>query len=334
MTKRSKTALVTGGAGYIGSHCVACLHNAGWDVVVLDDLSMGHADAVINGKLIVGNIGDREILDHVFSSYSINAVLHFAAYAYVGESVADPAKYYHNNISNGLALLEAMIRHDVLNLVFSSTCAVYGEPNEIPIHEEHPKAPINPYGYTKMVFEQMALDMARSSGLRPVFLRYFNAAGADPDGRFGEDHSPETHLIPLVIDAALGKREAVSIFGADYPTPDGTCIRDYIHIIDLVDAHIKALDYLAQGGEPAAFNLGNGNGYSVKQVIDTVARASGMRVPVVEAARREGDPAILIGSADKAKKVLGWRPRFPKLEPIVETAFHWRRSHPDGYEIK
>ncbi len=295
-------------------------------MVILDNLSTGHAEAVINGNLIVGDIGDKEALDHVFSTHSIHAVVHFAAFAYVNESVENPAKYYLNNVSKGLVLLEAMIRHNVAKLIFSSTCAVYGEPNEIPLTEEHPLAPVNPYGYTKMVFEQMAMDLARSSGLRPLFLRYFNAAGADPEGELGEDHDPETHLIPLVIDAALGKRENISVFGTDYPTEDGTCIRDYIHINDLIDAHIKALDYLDSSDEPATFNLGNGNGYSVRQVIDTVVKLSGREVSVIDAPRRAGDPAILIGSSAKAQSVLGWRPEYPDLESIVETALNWHTS--------
>ncbi len=331
MNENRKTALITGGAGYIGSHCLKYLNESGWDTVVLDNFSYGHKEAVLSGKLVAGDIGDPKVLDEIFSTYSIDAVLHFAAFAYVGESVSDPGKYYNNNVSKGLVLLQSMLRHNVKDLVFSSTCAVYGDPEEIPITENHVKNPVNPYGYTKMVFEQMALDFAKSDGLRPVFLRYFNAAGADPDGKLGEDHDPETHLIPLIIEAALGQRDNITIFGTDYPTEDGSCIRDYIHIFDLADAHIKALDYLKQGGEPAAFNLGNGSGYSVRQVIDIVEKVSGRRVKVVEGDRREGDPPKLVGSAEKAKSVLGWAPQYPDLESIIQTAWRWHKANPAGY---
>ncbi|VAX21772.1 UDP-glucose 4-epimerase [hydrothermal vent metagenome] len=326
-----KTALVTGGAGYIGSHCLKPLKAEGWDVVVVDNLSTGHKKAAAGFKLETGDIGDPDFLDKIFSSYSISAVLHFAASAYVGESVENPAKYYRNNVVNGLNLLTSMLRNDVKDLIFSSTCATYGNPTEIPITENHSQNPVNPYGYTKMVFERMAIDLARSSGLRPVFLRYFNAAGASDDGLIGEDHDPEAHLIPLTIATALGSRGELTIFGDDYPTNDGTCVRDYIHISDLADAHMLALEYLQNGGEPTAFNLGNGEGYSVRQVIETVEKVSGKPVKVKMGARREGDPPALIGSAEKARKVLGWLPKFPDLESIVRTAYKWHETNPNGY---
>ncbi|HEB71116.1 MAG TPA: UDP-glucose 4-epimerase GalE [Nitrospirae bacterium] len=331
MIKNRKTALVTGGAGYIGSHCVERLAVDGWDAIVIDDLSTGHEKAVLSGQLVKGGIGDANLLDTIFSTYSIDAVLHFAGSSYVGESVKEPDKYYKNNVSNGLILLSAMIRNNVRDIVFSSSCAVYGIPEIIPIPEDCPKNPVSPYGFSKMVFERMALDFARSDGLRPVFLRYFNAAGADPDGRLGEDHDPETHLIPLAIKAALGQNQRITIFGADYPTGDGTCVRDYIHILDLAEAHIKAIDYIKQGGEPAAFNLGNGSGYSVRQVIKLVEKISGKRIAVKEGSRRDGDPPVLTASSEHIDKTFGLTPKYPHLESIVETAYRWHKANPGGF---
>jgi len=327
----SKNILVTGGAGYIGSHCVMRLAEAGFAPITLDNLTTGHKAAVLDGELIIGDLGDREALDRIFTTHAIDAVLHFAASAYVGVSVTDPESYYRNNVAKGLELLSAMVRHNVKNLVFSSTCAVYGEPQKLPLTEDHVKNPVNPYGYTKMVFEQMALDLARAKGLRPVFLRYFNAAGADPEGRLGEDHDPETHLIPLVAQTILGQRENITIFGSDYDTLDGTCVRDYIHILDLAEAHLLALDYLEKGGAPTAFNLGNGSGYSVREVIAMVEKVSGQKAPVVLGNRRAGDPPALVGAAEKARKILGWTQKFGDLDAIVQTAWNWHSKKPFGY---
>lgn len=331
MAKEKPTILVTGGAGYIGSHAVLALQQAGYEVIVFDNLVFGHrelVDSVLKVELIEGDTSDRALLDQVFASRPIAAVMHFAAYTFVGESVTDPAKYYRNNFMGTLTLLEAMLAAGVDKFVFSSTCATYGMPQEIPIPENHPQNPINPYGMSKLMIEQVLQDFDRAYNLRSVRFRYFNAAGADPQGRLGEDHQPETHLIPLVLLTALGKRESVSIFGTDYPTPDGTCIRDYIHVSDLAQAHVLGLDYLLQGGETAAFNLGNGNGFSVKQVIDTAAQVTGRTIPVVECPRREGDPPALLGSSDRAKQILGWQPEYANLEQIMAHAWHWhQRRH-------
>jgi len=331
MGKNKKTALVTGGAGYIGSHCVQRLTADGWDSIIIDNLSTGHEKAVKNNKLVKGDIGDSDLLDDIFSSHSIDAVIHFAGSSHVGESVKNPVKYYENNVSKGVTLLSSMIRHNVTDLVFSSSAAVYGAPEKTPILEDHPKNPVNPYGYTKMVFEQMALDLSISSRLRPVFLRYFNAAGADPDGKLGEDHDPETHLVPLAIKAGLRLKDGITIFGTDYPTEDGTCVRDYIHVLDLAEAHIKALEYIKQGGEPTAFNLGNGSGYSVRQVIKLVEKISGDHITVTEGPRRDGDPPVLTSASDRASKTLGLTPKFADLESIVKTAYRWHKANPHGY---
>ncbi len=328
--------MVTGGAGYIGSHCSKTLRKAGWEVVVYDNLTAGHRESVKDVELVVGDLGEKDRLDEVFSKGRFDAVMHFASLTYVGESVKDPVKYYRNNVSEGLSLLSAMIDHGVKNFIFSSTAAVYGEPAIQPIPEDHALLPVNPYGASKFMFERIATDLSVSHGLRPVFLRYFNAAGADPDGGLGEDHDPETHLIPLVIDAALGRRGSLDLFGDDYPTFDGTCIRDYIHVTDLAEAHLKALDYLSDGDNktPEAFNLGAGSGFSVRQVIETVEKVVGKNVPFSIAPRREGDPPELVALSGKAKSVLGWKPTLSSLEDIVETAFRWREKHPDGYQKK
>jgi UDP-glucose 4-epimerase len=323
--------LVTGGAGYIGSHFAHFIARKGWKAVILDDLRLGHEKAAGDIPLVKGDLGDAAVLDRVFEAEKFNAVVHFAAYSKVAESMADPAKYYQNNVCAGLELIKAMVRHGVGKLVFSSTCAVYGEPERIPIREDNPKNPINPYGASKLTFERMAMDMAAVSGLRPVFLRYFNAAGADPEGALGEDHDPETHLIPIALQAALGIRKSISIFGTDYPTADGSCVRDYIHVTDLAEAHLLALEYLSAGGAPDAFNLGNGMGHSVMEVVEAARRVTGKRIEAVHAPRRPGDPATLIGSSQKAMSALGWKPRFDRIETMVETAWRWMKERPGGY---
>jgi len=325
----SSMILVTGGAGYIGSHTVLALKQAGYSVVVLDNLVYGHqdlVDTVLQVEFVRGDIGDRALLDQVFAQYPIQAVIHFAAYAYVGESVTDPAKYYRNNVVGTLTLLEAMVQAGVKNMVFSSTCATYGVPQQVPIPEDHPQNPINPYGATKLMVERILSDFDQAHGLRSVRFRYFNAAGADPEGRLGEDHNPETHLIPLVLLTALGQRDHISIFGTDYDTPDGTCIRDYIHVTDLAQAHVLGLDYLLQGGTTEVFNLGNGSGFSVREVIETAKAVTGKPIPIIEAERRPGDPAALVGSSGKAQKVLGWQPEYSDLAVILDHAWHWHQQ--------
>jgi UDP-glucose 4-epimerase len=319
--------LVTGGAGYIGSHVVIALQQAGYEVLVLDNLCYGHAEYVSPQQLQRIDLEDRQSLDTLFKSHpTIEAVIHMAAFAYVGESVSNPALYYRNNVYGTLCLLETMVANGIKNFVFSSTCATYGEPDWIPLTEDHPQRPINPYGYTKLVIEQMLRDFDRAYGLRSVAFRYFNAAGADPEGRVGEDHNPETHLIPLVLDVALGRRPHITVFGTDYPTADGTCIRDYIHVADLADAHVLGLKYLQGGGETGAFNLGNGSGFSVRQVIEMVEKVTGQPIPQQFGTRRPGDPAALIGSADRARSLLGWNPRYADLESIVTTAWKWHQK--------
>jgi len=320
------TVLITGGAGYIGSHAVRRLKQAGYNTLVLDNLVYGHAEFVEKDELIVGDLENSKLLDKVFSQHKIEAVMHFAAYAYVGESVQKPAKYYKNNVASTLNLLDAMLAHDVKKFIFSSTCATYGEPEEIPITETHPQRPINPYGQTKLMVEKILDDYDHAYNLRSVRLRYFNAAGADPEGGIGEDHNPETHLIPLVLDAAMGRRSHISIFGTDYDTPDGTCVRDYIHVTDLADAHVLGLKYLENGGKTDFFNLGNGNGFSVKEVIDTARKVTGREISAQTAPRRPGDPASLIGSSEKIKAALGWQPQFPDLQAIIETAWQWHKT--------
>jgi len=328
MSPVKPTILVTGGAGYIGSHAVLALKSAGYGVVVLDNLVYGHRDIVekvLEVELIVGDTNDRALLDELFASHNITAVMHFSAYAYVGESVTDPDKYYRNNFVGTLTLLEAMLAASVKQFVFSSTCATYGVPEEVPIPEDHPQKPINPYGTTKLMVERMLWDFDLAYGLKSVMFRYFNAAGADPSGLLGEDHSPETHLIPLVLMAALGQRESISIFGTDYPTPDGTCVRDYIHVTDLAAAHVIGMEYLLQGGDTSVFNLGNGNGFSVKQVIDTAEVVTGKKLKVVETDRRPGDPPMLVGSSNKARKILGWEPKHSALSEIITHAWQWHQ---------
>ncbi len=327
MSQKSKI-LVTGGAGYIGSHVVLQLLEAGYEVVILDNLVYGHQDlveTVLKVDLVIGDTSDRRLLDQVFSNYKISAVMHFSAYAYVGESVTNPAKYYRNNVAGTLTLLEAMVAHGVNQLIFSSTCATYGIPQVIPIPENHPQKPINPYGKSKLMVEQMLEDFAKAYGLRYVSFRYFNAAGADPHGRLGEDHTPETHLIPLVLYTALGLRDSITIFGTDYDTPDGTCIRDYIHVTDLASAHVLGLLYLERGRPSEVFNLGNGSGFSVKQVIDCAMQVTGRSFPVVYGDRRAGDPPVLIGSSSKAREILGWQGQYADLGVIIEHAWRWHQ---------
>lgn len=326
MTKRA--VLVTGGAGYIGSHACKALSEAGWLPVSYDNLTAGHAEAVRWGPLVVGDIADRARLESAIGEWRPHAVLHFAAHAYVGESVTEPARYYRNNVAGSLTLLEAMKDHGLRRIVFSSTCATYGAPpDDKTIAEDTPQRPMNPYGATKLMVERMLADFSAAYGLGAVCLRYFNAAGADPDGMIGEWHDPETHLLPLAIEAALGLRAQLTIHGVDYPTPDGTCIRDYVHVGDLAAAHVAALG-LIDGAESGwhAFNLGLGRGFSVRDIVTSVERVSKRPVPVVEGARRQGDPARLVSDASRARAALGWTPAFTDLDAIVQTAWNWAHS--------
>ncbi|MFO0812547.1 MAG: UDP-glucose 4-epimerase GalE [Gemmatales bacterium] len=322
--------LVTGGAGYIGSHAVRLFLSQGHDVWVYDNLTFGHAAAVPEDRLIVADLAERERLAATLREKKIEAVVHFAAYAYVGESVEQPLKYYRNNVVNTLGLLEAMRATDVQKLVFSSTCATYGIPDVTPITEATPQQPINPYGRTKLMIEQALADCCRAYGLSYAALRYFNAAGAHQSGEIGEDHQPESHLIPLILQTIMGQRENIHIFGTDYPTPDGTCIRDYIHVDDLATAHLAALEQL-QPGQELKLNLGTGRGYSVREVIDVCSTVAGCPVNAMECPRRPGDPPALVASAAEAEIVLNWKPKYTHLEEIVETAWRWHRSHPKGY---
>lgn len=315
--------LVTGGAGYIGAHAAKELAKQGYTPLVLDNLVYGHREFVRWGEFVEGDLGDKGFLRALFSTYPIQAVMHFAGYAYVGESVTDPAKYYRNNVVNTLNLLEAMREASVDKIIFSSTCATYGIPKSIPIVEDHPQNPINPYGRSKLMVEQMLQDVSAAYGVRYVTLRYFNAAGADPDKEIGEWHNPETHLVPLALDAAVGKRKILNIFGTDYDTPDGTCIRDYIHVSDLATAHIQALEYLMSGGECIKLNLGNGQGFSVRDVVQMVEKVTGQAVPIQAGPRRLGDPPVLVGGSNIAKQILGWKPTHNSLEDIITTAWNW-----------
>ncbi len=328
--------LVTGGAGYIGSATVELLRAGGREVVVLDNLVYGHKGALApDVPFYQGEIGDVQLVEKIAREHKVSACVHFAAYAYVGESIHQPLKYYRNNLGGGVGLLEGLLAAGVHNVVFSSTCATYGEPTYMPLDEKHPQNPINPYGASKWMFERVLKDTSAASDLRFVALRYFNAAGAVAGQNglrvLGEDHDPETHLIPLVFDVALGKRPSISVFGTDYDTPDGTAIRDYIHILDLGSAHLNALDYLEKSGRSDFFNLGNGSGYSVKQVIETGERVTGKPIRVENAPRRVGDPARLIANAAKAREILGWKPGYPELESIMSSAWEWHQSHPKGY---
>jgi UDP-glucose 4-epimerase len=323
--------LVTGGAGYVGSHAVRLLLDAGHDVLVYDNLSRGHARAVPDNRLIVGELADQAKLERTLADHRAEAVMHFAAFALVGESVLDPAMYYRNNVLCAIALAEAMRSAGVKRIVFSSTTATYGMAQCIPIPETEPQQPINPYGFTKLVFERLLADYAQAYGWGYAALRYFNASGASPRGNLGEDHSPESHLIPIVLQVALGQRDHVVILGDDYPTPDGTCIRDYVHVDDLADAHLRALERL-QPGEGMKLNLGTGNGYSVRQVIDACRHVTGHPIPEQIGPRRAGDPPVLIADSRRAREVLGWQPQYRDIAQIVATAWNWHRSHPQGYK--
>lgn len=318
--------LVTGGAGYVGSHAVKELEKKGYEVLTLDNFSRGHRWAVKGRRFVEGDLGDEGRLREIFSTRGIGAVCHFAALAYVGESVTEPQRYYENNVGNSLRLLKAMLEHDVRIFIFSSSCAVYGDPREIPMTEEHPLAPVNPYGMGKFMVERILADYDRAHGLRYASLRYFNAAGADPEGELGEDHDPETHLIPRLLQAALGRIERVEIFGKDYPTQDGTCVRDYVHVTDLAAAHILALEALLNGGASDCFNLGTGRGYSVMEVVQKARAITRRKIPTVVSSRRPGDPPVLVASHEKAKKGLGWRPAYQDLGEIISSAWKWHRK--------
>lgn len=319
--------LVVGGAGYIGSHMVKQLGKLGCQVTTLDNLSAGHRDAVLAGEFIQGDIADTALLNQLMASQRFDAVMHFASFIQVGESVQHPIKYYQNNVTNTLNLLNVMQAHGVKRFIFSSTAAIFGEPDYCPIDEKHPQRPINPYGRTKLMVEDALKDYDTAYGIKSVCLRYFNAAGADPEGQLGERHDPETHLIPLVLQAASGRRPHITVFGNDYDTPDGTCIRDYIHIEDLCHAHWLAVQSLCQGAPSQSYNLGNGNGFSVQEVIDTAQRVTGRSIPVVHATRRPGDPARLVANASFARQALNWQPQYPELGDIIAHAWHWEQHH-------
>lgn len=322
--------LVTGGAGYIGSHACKALAKAGYTPITYDSLVYGHQSAVRWGPFELGDIADRARLDNVITQHRPTAIMHFAAFTYVGESVQDPGKYYRNNVAGTLNLLEAARDHGIHRFIFSSTCATYGVPQQVPIREDHPQHPINPYGASKWMIERILADFDRAHGLRSMSLRYFNAAGADPEGETGEDHDPETHLIPLVLDTAMGKRAAIQVFGDDYDTPDGSCIRDYIHVTDLAAAHVLALQALERGAATGCYNLGNGQGHSVKEVIAMAQAVTGKTISIQMAPRREGDPARLVGDASRAISDLGWQPRFHRLDQIIETAWRWHTHRHAG----
>lgn len=324
--------LVAGGAGYIGSHTVAELLDANEEVVIVDNLEKGHKGAVLGGKFYQGDLRDDAFLDKVFSENKIEAVINFAAYSLVGESVGEPLKYYNNNVSATANLLKKMKEYDVKAIVFSSTAATYGEPENIPILETDRTEPANPYGETKLAVEKMLKWSDNAYGIKYVSLRYFNAAGAHMSGKIGEDHSPESHLIPIILQVALGKREHISIFGDDYDTPDGSCVRDYIHVTDLAQAHILALNKLRDGGDSDIYNLGNGKGFSVKEVVELTREVTGKEIKAVIAERRPGDPATLIATSEKIQKELNWQPKYGDLKTIIESAWNWHKNHPNGFE--
>ena len=323
--------LVTGGLGYVGSHAVKQLVDRGEQVICLDNLVFGHEQAACGSEVVIGDIGDQELLRKVFSSHKIDAVMHFAAFASVPESVADPQKYYVNNISKSLAMIQVMLEFDVKMMIFSSSAATFGEPTEVPVLEDHPKDPTNPYGRSKLMLEHILKEYEHAYGLRSISFRYFNASGADPSGLIGEDHKPEHHLVPLVLQVPLGQRESITVFGTDWPTPDGTCVRDYIHVSDLAQAHMLGLDALRSGKQTTAYNLGNGNGYSVLEVIKVAEKVTGKSIKVVPADRRPGDPAVLVASSAKISTELGWKPNYPDLETIIRHAWNWHIAHPNGY---
>lgn len=334
MHKSARSVLVTGGAGYIGSHTCKALAAAGYLPVTLDNLVYGHSWAVRWGPFEQADLADRTEVERVLRRYDVAAVVHFAAYAYVGESMADPGKYFRNNVANTLNLLEAMRAAGVGRIVFSSTCATYGVPDAVPIGEDLPQRPVNPYGESKLFIERALHWNGVAHGLRWTALRYFNAAGADPDGEIGEEHDPETHLIPLAIETALGRRRELQVMGTDYPTPDGTAIRDYIHVTDLADAHVGALRRLEAGGASGALNLGTGRGYSVREVIAMVERVSGRQVNARNAPRRAGDPAVLVAAPGRARELLGWEPRWSNLQTIVQTAYRWHSARAPGADAR
>lgn len=318
--------LIVGGAGYIGSHVNKELNKRGYDTIVYDNLIYGHKEAVKWGIFEYGDLRDTTKLEEVFNKYDIEAVFHFAAFAYVGESVTNPSKYYNNNVAATINLLDAMVRHNVKYFVFSSTCATYGQPDKMPITEDMPQKPINPYGASKLMVERILEDYETAYGLHSVCLRYFNAAGDDPDGEIGESHTPETHIIPLILDAALEKRESIKVFGTDYDTKDGSCIRDYIHVLDLADAHIRALEYMKKENISNRFNLGTSNGTSVIEMVEAAKKITGVDFKVVYAERRPGDPAELVGSNIKAKEILGWEPKYSDVETILKDAWNWQKG--------
>jgi UDP-glucose 4-epimerase len=325
--------LVCGGAGYVGSHAVHELIQQNEDVVIVDNLQTGHKQAIHpQAKFYQGDIRDAVILDKIFTENKIDAIIHFAANSLVGESMVEPLKYFNNNVYGMQVLLESMVKHKIDKIVFSSTAAVYGEPKRVPIMEDDETNPTNPYGETKLTMEKMMKWVNKANGINYVSLRYFNVAGALDDGSIGEDHTPETHLIPLILQVPLGKRDHITIFGEDYPTEDGTCLRDYIHVIDLADAHIRAMNYLRSGHESNIFNLGNGKGFSVKEMIAAAEKATGESIKVEIGARRAGDPAQLIASSEKAQTVLGWKPRYTNIEQIIKTAWTFHKKHPTGYD--
>lgn len=327
--------LVLGGAGYIGSHAVDQLINKGYDVVVVDSLFTGHRDAVHqDAKFYQGDIRDKAFLNDVFEQETIDGVMHFAAFSLVGESVEKPLEYFNNNVYGMQVLLEVMYAHDVKHIVFSSTAATYGEPEVVPIAEDMPTNPKNPYGESKLMMEKMMKWCDNAYGMKYVALRYFNVAGAKADASIGEDHDPETHLVPIILQVALGQRQALKIFGDDYDTPDGTCIRDYVQVEDLIAAHILALEYLKAGNDSNVFNLGSNNGYSVKEMLDAAREATGKEIPAEIAPRRAGDPAKLVAASEKAKTVLGWEPAYTDIKEIIRTAWNWHVSHPNGYDDK
>lgn len=324
--------LVTGGAGYIGSHTVRKLKDAGHEIVIFDNLSSGHLDAIKGFKLFNGDLASKVDLEKVFSENNFDAVVHFAGSIEAGESMNDPKRFFNNNLINGLNLLEAMLKHDVKKIVFSSTAAVYGEPQKMPIEETDPKIPTNVYGQTKLMFEQVLDAYDHAYEIKSVCLRYFNATGADPSGEIGPDHKNKTHLLTLTLLTALGKRDSIKIFGTNYPTPDGTGIRDYVHVNDLADAHVLALNFLQKNNISDKFNLGNEKGTSVREVIEISKKITGVDFKVIEEPRRDGDPANLYASSKKAQNILGWKPKFPNMEQIIETAWNWHKNHPDGFE--